>query len=295
MLADVRPYLTPSEGTVLWEPWAVYDGQTWAELPGAVDGWDAGTDLHVARRVRVDPERLRRETGLDLFNIAAVVSWTSSTTDMTDAAVPVSFGPEGSAVVEAVLVGERLSGVLTLRSTVSLVRTPASTSLGVASIAGSILSEHLQRVALESTSSMFPVHEIDFANTRLSPAASWHLETSTDLSAPFYGTFRVLINKRDRELTSAVARGAKDKRQQALLDELEAGIAGLLLELALYLRAELDEQDEWPADVVGDVLSRMLRASELSVSAPPSAHDLADYRTQVSGAVRVVGRGRIFQ
>src|SRR5690606_38919204 len=115
------------------------------------------------------------------------------------------------------------------------------------------------------------VHEIDFSHTRLSPTASWHLETSTDLTAPFYGTYRVLINKLDRELRAAVTRGAKDKRQQALLDELQAGVAELLLEIALHLRTELAEREEWPPDSVGDVLSRTLAASPLHVVTPPSA------------------------
>jgi hypothetical protein len=295
MPAEVRPYFVPASGSVTWEPWVLHDGQTWIRLPDAVEGWDPGTDLRVARRVVVDPPQFRMQTGLELSNVALAVSWTSSTTDMTDSTSPVPFGIDGAAVVDALLVGERLSGVLTLRSTISLVHRPSPIRMGVASIVGSVLVEHVQQVGLESLSSMFPVHEIDFAGTRLSPSASWHLETSTELAAPFYGTFRVLINKRDEELSSAVARGAKDKRQQALLDELEGGVAALLLELAVAVREELNEREEWPIDTVGDVLSRMLEASELSVGIPTTAQDLADFRTQIAGAVRRSGRGRIFR
>ncbi|GAA0403511.1 hypothetical protein GCM10009541_53350 [Micromonospora gifhornensis] len=214
---------------------------------------------------------------------------------MTDASPPVRFDSGGWAVVDTILVGERLSGVLTLRTTVSLVHPPAGRAIGVATVPGSVLADQVQRVVLENVSSMFPVSEIDFSRTRLSPTASWHLETSTDLVAPFYGTFRVLINSRDRELSAAVARGARDKRQQALLDELQAGVAGLLLELALYLREDLGDRDEWPPDSVGDILSRTLASSPLSTSTPPSAADLAEFRTQVSGAIRNLGRGRVFR
>ncbi|MFI7053295.1 hypothetical protein ACIBLB_14670 [Streptosporangium canum] len=245
--------------------------------------------------MRVDVARFVQETGLDLADVALTVSWTSSTTDMTEAAPAVKFDPNGMAIVDTTLVGERLSGTLSLRSTISLVRPSIGREVGVAMVPGSVLADHVQRVVLESMSSMFPVHEIDFSYTRLSPTASWHLETSTELTAPFYGTFRVLINKRDRELRTAVARGIKDRRQQALLDELQAGIAALLLELALHLRAELSEREEWPPDSVGDVLARTVAASPLHVVAPPSAVDLADLRTQVSGAVRNLGRGRVFQ
>ncbi|MBB5965371.1 hypothetical protein [Planomonospora venezuelensis] len=271
------------------------DAEEWRPMPDAVDGWDPGTDLRAARRVQVHVTRFIQETGLDLADVALTVSWTSSTTDMTEAAPPVRFDPNGAAVVNATLVGERLSGVLTLRSTISLVHPSGGRGLGVAAVPGSVLAEHVQRVVLENVSTMFPVHEIDFSHTRLSPTASWHLETSTDLIAPFYGTFRVLINKRDRELSAAVARGVKDKRQQVLLDELQAGIATLLLELALHLRSELSEREEWPPDSVGDVLARTIAASPLSITTPPSPAELAEFRTQVSGAVRNLGRGRIFE
>lgn len=295
MPADVRPYLVPGPGTVVWEPWMLLESSQWSPLPEAIDGWDPGTDLRVARRVRVDPERFRQETGLELADVALAVSWTSSTTQMTEAAPLARFDASGAAVADTMLFGDRLSGVLALRSTVSLVRPPLERSVAVAGIAGSVLAEQVQRVVLENVSSMFPVHEIDFAHTWLSPTASWHLETSVDLTAPFYGTFRVLINKRDSELCSAVSRGAKDKRQQALLDELQGGVAALLLELALNLQPELAERDEWPLDSVGDVLARTIAASPLQLVVPPSPAELATVRTQISGAVRNLGRGRIFQ
>ncbi|MER7457513.1 hypothetical protein [Micromonospora sp. NPDC126480] len=295
MPADVHPYLVPKPGTVVWQPWMLLDAQEWFPIPAAVDGWDPGTDLRVGRRVQVDPTRFFQETGLELEDVALTVSWTSSTTDMTEASSPVPFESNGAAVADTLLVGKRLSGTLTLRSTVSLIRQPARRAVGVAAVPGSVLAEHVQRVVLENVSSMFPVHEIDFSHTRLSPTASWHLETTTELIAPFYGTFRVLINKRDRELCTAVARGTKDRRQQALLDQLQADVAALLLELALHLRDELAEREEWPPDSVGDVLSRTVAASPLALAAPPSPADLADFRTQISGAIRQFGRGRIFQ
>ncbi|GIF96590.1 hypothetical protein [Catellatospora citrea] len=295
MPADVRPYLVPHSGTVVWEPWSLLESSTWSPLPEEIDGWDPGTDLRVARRVRVDPDRFERETGLELADVALVISWTSSTTHMTEASPPVRFDASGLAAADVELVGDRLSGVLTLRSTISLVRPPVAPAVAVASIPGSVLAEHAQPVVLENLSSMFPVHELDFAHTRLSPTASWHLETSTDLTAPFYGTFRVLINKRDGELSAAVARGGKDKRQQALLDELQGSLSALLLELALHLRDELAERKDWPVDSVGDVLTRTLTASLLSVVVPPSPAELATLRTQISGAVRKLGRGRTFQ
>lgn len=295
MPSDIRPYLVPQHDTVVWGAWMLLETSQWIVLPDEIEGWDPSTDLRIARRVRVDPERFTRETGLQLADVALAVSWTSSTTQMTEASPQARFDANGIASTDTVLVGDRLAGVLALRSTISLIRAPITPGIAVAVLPGSVLAEHVQSVVLEKVSSMFPVHEIDFTHTRLSPTASWHLETSTDLTAPFYGTFRVLINKRDGELSTAVARGSKDRRQQALVDELDMGLATSLLELALHLREELDEREDWPTDSVGDVLARIAAASPLSGAVPPSPAELADLRTQISGAVRKSGRGRNFQ
>jgi hypothetical protein len=295
MPADVRPYLVPAADVVVWEPWYLLEAQDWMLLEGAVDGWDPGTDLQVRRRVKVDPERFYQETQLDLTDVVLTASWTSSTTDMTEASAPVGFDAEGVAVVQALLVGERLSGVLSLRTTVSVGRSGRRRGVGVASLAGSVLAEHTHTIVLENVSSMFPVCEIDFARTSLSPTAAWHLETSTTLLMPFYQVFRVLINTQDVELCAAVSRGARDKRQVALLDELQAGVAEVLLELGLHLRAELAGREEWPLDSVGDVLSRIVEASTLRLPAPPSSAELAEFRSRLSGAVRSLGRGRTFR
>lgn len=296
MPADVKPYVVPHPDTVVWEQWLIHsEGDSWEELPSEIDGWDPGTDLRIARRLRVDLNRLLQETGVDPADVVVSFSWTSSSTGMTDAGIPVTLGPDGVAVVDASLSGERISGTLTLRSALCLSRRPGTARPGVAAIPGSVLADHVQQVVLENRSSMFPVHELDFANTRLSPSASWHLESSTELLTPFYGVFRVLVNTRDRELSAAVARGAKDKRQQALLDELEAGVAMLLLEIAVGAQEDLAERDDWPPDTVGDVLRRMLDAAGLNVVASASPQEIPNLRTRLSGAVRELGRGRAFQ
>ena len=142
--------------------------------------------------------------------------------------------------------------------------------------------------------SMFPVHGVDFSHTNLHPSASWHLEGSPDLHAPFMGTFRLLLNRLDGELMKAVERGAKTARQQALVDELAHGVAELLLELAVVHRDELSDRDGWPTDTVGDVLSRCLaQAGELRE--PSGAQDLPRFRSTLAGIVRAGGQGRMFE
>jgi hypothetical protein len=298
MASDVRPYLVPAPATVSWDPWSLWDGEDRTTLPDAIDGWDSGTDLRIRRIVRVDVERFLAETGLDISErVALTVSWTSSASGMTESASPISLARSGVTVAEALLPGVRIGGTVRLRSTLCLTSSMLQRSAGVAWIPGSVFDEHKRRLALEGTLSMFPVHDLDFSRTRLSADASWHLETTTDLTAPFLGTFRLLLNNRDRELMAAVSRGAKDKRQQAIIEDLQQGVAMQLLELAVLLREDLSLRDAWPPETVGDVLARVLASSAGSVDifGPTGPHDFAEFRTRLAGAVRASGHGRPFQ
>src|SRR6266498_4362196 len=127
MVADVRPYLVPTPNTVVWEPVLLWDGEGWTSLPDAIDGWDPGTDLHIRRYVHVDTNRLTEETRLHApTDLAVVVSWTSSTSGMTEAAPPVALSPTGTTVADAALRGDRIGGILWLRSTLSVVSRPAA-------------------------------------------------------------------------------------------------------------------------------------------------------------------------
>jgi hypothetical protein len=297
MRADVLPYLVPTAGTVVWTPWMYWDGGAWSELPGSIDGWDPGTDISLQRSIQIDMARLWQETGLDDQSVVTIaVSWTSSTTGMTDTARPIKLSARVENI-EATMAGARLGGTVRVRTTLTVAHAVGDRKLGVAWHPGSVIAEDEQRVALEGTLSMFPVHDLDFSHTRLPVDASWHLETSEDTTAPFMGSFRLLLNRRDSELMAAVARGSKDKRQQALCEELEAGVAMELLEIAALMRDEINSRDDWPPDSVGDVLSRTLngagREFERNLALGPG--DVADFRTRLAAAARSAGHGRAFK
>jgi hypothetical protein len=71
-------------------------------------------------------------------------------------------------------------------------------------------------------------------------------------------------------------------------------VAELLLELAIQLREDLGERDDWPPDSVGDVLRRMLHAAKLEAMVPPTGMDLADFRSRLAAAARSTGQSRPF-
>jgi hypothetical protein len=294
MAPDVRPYLVPSPETVRWNDWLYHANDEWIPLPDSIEGWDPGTDIRVRRTARVDLDRFRRETLLEAAATRLTLSWLSSTTAMRGSVPPVNISSAGVGMVEALLEGTRLAGVVFLKTTLSLATTAEHAGPGVARTAGSVLAQDERRLALEGTMSMFPVHAIDFSHTRLPVNASWHLETDTELEAPFLGRFRLLINTRDTELDAAVARGIKDKRQQALCDGLEESLAATLLEFAVHLREDLGERDSWPPDSIGEVLTRTLRLGR-DIYSPSDPNDLTDFRTRLASAIRSSGAGRIFK
>jgi hypothetical protein len=274
------------------------DGEDSSELADVLDGWDSGTDLFIRRRITVDYDRLSAETELPQdVHLVATTSWTSSTSGMSESARPVAIADSRPVVLEALLPGDRIGGVLRIRTTVTTANAPQFRPPGIAVLPGSILVEDRCQVALEGTLSMFPVHGIDFSHTSLHPSASWHLESSPDLHAPFLGAFRLLLNSLDSELMKAVERGARSTRQQALMDELAHQIGVLLLELAIAHRSELEDRDVWPAESVGDVLARTLARAlaECPIQMPLGPQDLPRFRTVLDGIVRAAGQGRRFE
>jgi len=293
--AEVKPFLVPGPGTVTMAPWHWVVHDTSDPLPPDLPDWDPSMQLHLHRSVTTDLDRLGEETQLGReVRLGLTVSWTSSTSAMCGGVPTVPLDPSGITRLDVTLPGDHIGGTLELRTTLTLLAPTMTPSVGVARFPGSVLVEDRHRLVLEHNHDRFPVHQIDFAVTRLDPNASWHLETTTDLSAPFLGSFLLLLNQRDTELAAAVTRGRKDSRQEALLDELEHGVAALLLELATHLRTELAECDNWPAGSVGDTLARVLHQAERSGTVPPPTgpHVLADSRTRISAAVRAAGHGR---
>lgn len=296
MAKDVAPYLTADAG-IRYSPWHAYLLGERVLIDDGVVPWDPGTDLLIARSVDVDyaevVERCRLTHGTPL---TLSVSWSSSTTSMTEQVFRNALTASQSVAINVSLAGDRIGGKLTVSTVLALATDFPDAPLGVARDAGSVLHKEEVVVQLEDGRSMFPMAVVDFARTRFDPNASWRLQTSADLEAPFMGAFLIMINSRDVALVHAIETGGRDPQGRLLLDELEASLASLLHEIALA-EAEILDSREWPSDSVGEVLSSFLpRLRERNVSRVQyEAEGLADLRSRLDGIVREAGYGRIFQ
>lgn len=296
MTRGAKPYLVPEQGTLSLGPWQIQSDDEWLPLSDQVEGWDTGTDLRLRREVRVEWGRLQAETGIpEGVPLLVTTSWTSSTTTMRGLAGTAPIPPTGLLLFDTDLLGDQVGGVLDLRTTV-VVGADWAAGEGVAGAAGAVLHEDQWRLALEGDGAMFPVSVIDFSHTQHDPDASWHLETSVDVDAPFMGRFLLSLNARDTELVEAVSTKSRTPRQEALLDDLHHGVAQLMLRLAQDVNIEEPLVERvWVPDSIGDVLARTLAASDdLPPTSASEPGDLSNRRTRIEGSTRRSGHGRSF-
>lgn len=293
MPSETRPYFVPSAEAVSWSPWLLLSGSGWIELPAAADGWHPGIDLRVAQEFQMDIDRVERETSCRYSDLAVMVRWTSSTTQMVGSVNPTPVPASGSGRIEAELRGDRIGGALTLRTAIVFSGGDHGSELGAAHIPGSVLTDHIHTILLERESRMFPLQLVDFARTPYSPDASWHLEIDGELDTPYLAAFMLLVNSRDKALREAIEQEIKDESHSLLFESLEEQVAQLLLGVAIENRDEILGH-EWLSDTVGDVLKRTLQHSGLDTSALADM-PLADKQTAIAGAVRKVGHGRLFR
>jgi len=291
-MREVRPYLVPEEGVVSNSAWFL-NGDEVRPLPEYLEGWDPDTNLELERIVTVDLRTLAQQCGLDNDeDLTLTVSWTATSSDMVEVGYSSLVKPDQS--VRIVLPGARVGGALDIRTTVSLANRRPNARAGTVRWEGSILSQHVQRLTLQGQGAMFPVSSADFAGTPYGAYASWTLQTSTELETPFMGGFLLLLNSRDLELHGAISADSKSPRQDLLLDQLEAGVAALLIELALDLREELADRD-WPAGSTGEVLDSYLKvATKRALELPSTGPDRVEFRSRLESVVREESWGRLF-
>jgi hypothetical protein len=284
MTKDVRPHLVPDVGSIRFGPWQRFDVDRWTEVAESLDGWDPATDIELTCTVAADWAAVRAASGLpEGFPLVVGATWRSSTSQMRVSLASTSLRGAGPVVVQGKVLGRRAGGVLDIVTVVATAEDWPEAPDGVARWSGSVLAESSSRVALEGNGSMFPTAIVDFTHTPYHPGASWHLECSEELSAPFLGTFQLLINAADGELVGAVTSDRPTPRELALADELRHQVAMSLLDLALRAETTGDLLEvDWEIGSVGDTL-RALRESAGGSTAPSEPEER---RTWLAGVTR---------
>jgi hypothetical protein len=289
-MRDAMPYAVPNVDRVMFHAWTDADG---APVGDQLEGWDPQSTVSLSQLVDLDLEGLRTDIGLaqeDFLRIS--ISCTSSDSGMTESLWTGRASAHQKISVD--IPGDRVGGVLQLRTTLTLSKSRIDSPPGIVSRSGSVLAEHRHAIRLQGDAAMFPVTIVDFAATNYGTHASWYLHASDDLDAPFLGTFILLINERDTELMRAVASSKPTQAQRALLDEMEIGIAVLMLEMAIDLHPDSNLESYAP-DTVGYVLARYARWAGAEGFRSGAVQDEPSLRTaRLASIAREHGLGRAF-
>lgn len=290
------PYLTPADDAVEMYPWRFLDRGESLPLVSPIDDWATGTDLILSRGVIVDAVSIRDQCRLPVdTRLALVVSWRSDASKIQCHLLTRRL-EESRNDVEVTLPGNRIGGTVDISTAIIVLDDVAEPIPGAPRHRGAILAQDRVSITLEGEGSMFPMAVIDFARRTYDDRASWFVETSTDLSANFSSTFQVLINEQDRALIKAIEAEKPTREQQALLDELSAGVMQVVLELAYTLKSAGElRPEEYGDGSVGQVLHGLVEQTgdfELGESSDPS--QIARIHSQFQAMARGIAAGRVF-
>ncbi|MES2187193.1 MAG: hypothetical protein V4505_21775 [Pseudomonadota bacterium] len=270
----IWPFRIASAGRVATTPWTTFEQGGFVPLPEVVPGLDYSSVLEVRRTVRIDVDGLRADCGLPGdAELALSTSWHSAGTALRR---PISNMPLPctGAKVEVEVAGQvsadAIAQYLTLHTKVVLARALIHDDRTVARYPGSALWEDLQKVTLDSVTSLFPVELVDLPGSAWAqPDAGWILSWNTyELERPFLGSVRLYVNSKHTEVAKAVVgpvltRDAQVMRQAIYFDVARSLVLGSLHDSEFILRS-----DEYPPDSIGrvvrDIIQRLWPGEELS-------------------------------
>jgi len=258
--------------------------------------WDYNTDLHLRRIAHIDLAAARSAAALP--NDAALVwlvSWRATDSKLAGSA-PRLPAVDGPTIINVILPGRELGAALDLFSRLVLATdTPDSASPGSARHAGSILTEHVQRLVLQGQLGQFPVSLVDFAACGLDAEASFVVEMVDDPSAPVLAGLQLLINRADEALVAAVSGYDTSPAASGLLAVLEEQVAVQVIDHVVRHAEEFLLQ-EWDDDTIGQVglelVRRIDRVSGLRALAELRETNSPAYLTLLVGEARRNGLGR---
>ncbi|WP_406462623.1 hypothetical protein OHB07_14100 [Streptomyces sp. NBC_00111] len=239
------------------EVWRLVTPDGEIEIPDALPDWDYQMDLHLRRRVVIDLQRARSESGLpaDTALMLAVV-WTATGSSLSGPGQHMRLFQAGTASVEldVELRGADLGGLLLLDTALVLAERRTDGRPSSPRRAGSVLWNDQKALRLQGDAPQFPMAVIDFAHTSFPDDAAWHLQITGALESATMGALLLLVNARNT-VTSGAFENAGNPRpiDRVVLSAVYADTARILVEHALGHEDFTDDCD-YSDDSLGSTL-----------------------------------------
>jgi hypothetical protein len=290
-------YLLPDDEAVLLGPWLDYGG---LEIRDRVEHWDPVTDLELTRAATVDLDAARSQCALGADSAFALIAeWRApSRTRLGGAGKPVELGHLTGVVRAPVSVkvpGRDAGGRLDL--TVRLVlRSCGSDPTPISPRRlGAILWTDTERVMLEGSAARFPTAAVDFGEVPKVPdAAAWYLDWNVaDLEHPVMGGLRLLLNRTNPRIVSAVRSTSDDPAAPLIRSIIRSDIARQLIRAALSSDEFMDSPDSFTDDSVGrlirDLIASIWTGIPIDAIRERALRDPARFDADVQAALEVLG------
>ncbi|MGW2958264.1 hypothetical protein ACWDGI_07215 [Streptomyces sp. NPDC001220] len=233
----------------------VEDGEV--PLPEALPDWDYQMDLHLRRAVRVDVDRVRRQTGLPVdAPLMLSVVWTATGSNLSGPAQHIRL-PEagtGSSEFDVRLRGADLGGLLLLDTALVLAERVTGVRPSAPRRAGSVLWSDREALRLQGDAPQFPMAIIDFARTSFPDNAAWHLQISGGLESATMGALLLLVNEQNTVTATAFQNAGKPRPvDRIVLSAVYADAARIMVEHALT-HEDFVEDADFPDESLGATL-----------------------------------------
>ncbi|WP_201776932.1 hypothetical protein [Streptacidiphilus anmyonensis] len=248
------PYRVPALDTVRAGIWHLVTEDGELPLPEALPDWDYQMDLHLRRKVQVNVDQVRAQTGLPADAVLALSAvWNATGSNLSGPAHHALLSGTGMVDVElqAHLCGADLGGLLVLDTALVLAERRPDGRPSAPRRAGSVLWSDRDQLRLQGDAPQFPMAVIDFAHTSFPDRAAWHLQISGSLESATMGSLLLLINEKNTLTATAFENAARPRPvDRAVLSAVYADAARTMLEHALGQPDFMDEA-EFPDDSLG--------------------------------------------
>ena len=291
------PYILIAEEQIGLGKWEAKIGDDQLPLQEVLAQWTTGTNLTIQRSVEASQQTVRGLMALDSkasFGIS--VTFFNNDSKLREQRYLEPLDEDSSKIISTEISGDLLGGRSELVTSLVLLNAGDAGKVGVARRKGSILTKDVEPIEIGVDESGFPTAIVRFATLPYHSLASWHLETSTDLDAPFTSVFQLLINEDDKSLVKAIESERPNREQQSFLDQMTSGVIEIMLELAFSQWNALMEDDRaFEEGSVGEALRHVLEVAQVTGPMTFEGPDNASRRrSYYSGLARQINAGRLF-